>query len=148
MYYASDYTYKALENSVEAASLTASEISSKKSSMSSIRSKMQSGQATVLSYEKKLDTLTDVDLVKSSQQLTLEKSVDNITSIKNNLDKAKNDLKNLEKNLTETLEDNKLKLISKQNSIKNLQTGLEITKKNLSRSFRMTNDYKCNQFTK
>ncbi len=129
MYYASDYTYKALENSVEAASLTASEISSKKSSMSSIRSKMQSGQATVLSYEKKLDTLTDVDLVKSSQQLTLEKSVDNITSIKNNLDKAKNDLKNLEKSLSETLEDNKLKLISKQNSIKNLQTGLEITKK-------------------
>lgn len=129
MYYASDYTYKALENSVEAASLTASEISSKKSSMSSIRSKMQSGQATVLSYEKKLDTLTDVDLVKSSQQLTLEKSIDNITSIKNNLDKAKNDLKNLEKSLSETLEDNKLKLISKQNSIKNLQTGLEITKK-------------------
>jgi hypothetical protein len=42
MYYASDYTYKALENSVEAASLTANEISSKKSSMSSIRSKMQS----------------------------------------------------------------------------------------------------------
>ncbi|MGE4443614.1 MAG: efflux RND transporter periplasmic adaptor subunit [Candidatus Altimarinota bacterium] len=129
MYYASDYTYKALENSVEAASLTANEISSKKSSMSSIRSKMQSGQATVLSYEKKLDTLTDVDLVKSSQQLTLEKSADNITSIKNNLDKAKNDLKNLEKSLSETLEDNKLKLTSKQNSIKNLETGLEITKK-------------------
>ena len=97
--------------------------------MSSIRSKMQSGQATVLSYEKKLDTLTDVDLVKSSQQLTLEKSADNITSIKNNLDKAKNDLKNLEKSLYETLEDNKLKLTSKQNSIKNLETGLEITKK-------------------
>ena len=129
MYYASDYTYKALENSVEAASLTANEISSKKSSMSSIRSKMQSWQATVLSYEKKLDTLTDVDLVKSSQQLILEKSVDTITSIKNNLEKGKNDLKNLEKNLIETLEDNKLKLISKQNSIKNLQTGLEITKK-------------------
>jgi hypothetical protein len=82
-----------------------------------------------LSYEKKLDTLTDVDLVKSSQQLALEKSVDTITSIKNNLEKGKNDLKNLEKNLIETLEDNKLKLISKQNSIKNLQTGLEITKK-------------------
>lgn len=129
MYYASDYTYKALENSVEAASLTENEISSKKSSMSSIRSKMQSWQATVLSYEKKLDTLTDVDLVKSSQQLALEKSVDTITSIKNNLEKGKNDLKNLEKNLIETLEDNKLKLISKQNSIKNLQTGLEITKK-------------------
>lgn len=129
MYYASDYTYKALENSVEAASLTANEISSKKSSMSSIRSKMQSWQATVLSYEKKLDTLTDIDLVKSSQQLALEKSVDTITSIKNNLEKGKNDLKNLEKNLIETLEDNKLKLISKQNSIKNLQTGLEITKK-------------------
>lgn len=129
MYYASDYTYKALESSVEAASLTANEISSKKSSMSSIRSKMQSGQATVLSYEKKLDTLTDVDLVKSSQQLTLEKSLDGITTIKNNLEKGKNDLQNLEKSLSETLEDNKLKLTSKQNSIKNLETGLQITKK-------------------
>lgn len=129
MYLASDYTYKALENSVEAASLTASEISSKKSSMSSIRSKMQSGQATVLSYEKKLDTLTDVDLVKSSQQLSLEKSLDSITTIKNNLSKGKNDLQNLEKSLLETKEDNTLKITSKQNSIKNLETGLIITKK-------------------
>lgn len=129
MYLASDYTYKALENSVEAASLTASEISSKKSSMSSIRSKMQSGQATVLSYEKKLDTLTDVDLVKSSQQLSLEKSLDSITTIKNNLSKGKNDLQNLEKSLLETKEDNTLKITSKQNSIKNLETWLTITKK-------------------
>lgn len=128
LYKASDATYKALDNSVESSSFSSSEISSKKSSMSSLRSKMQSNIQNTLTYEKKIETLTDIDLYSSNQSLSLSKASDSIESIKNNLAKAKNDLETLKKNLEEAYIDNKLKLESKENSIKNATASLEILK--------------------
>lgn len=123
---AADYTYQAIENSVESSTLSQTEIDSKKSNMSSLRSKMQSGLTSVLSYQKQLSTLTDVDLLKTSQEISLEKTADSITSIQNNLEKYKNDLTTLEENLAQTLEDHKIKLTSKQNSITSLEKSLNI----------------------
>lgn len=128
LFSASDALYQALDNSVESATFSSSEISSKKSTISALRSKIQSNIQTFLSYKKKIETLSDIALYKTSQEIALSKSEDSIESVKNNLKKAKNDLLTLEKNLEDTLLDNTLKLQSKQNTLTNMIAQWEIQK--------------------
>ncbi len=129
LFLAVDATYNVLENTVESTALSQSQIDSKKSQMSSLRSKIQSSQTSILNYDKKLQTLSNVELLQWSQSLSLEKINNSLKNYQTSLDKAQNDLSILEKNLEQLHKNQAIEFQQKENSIKNYEESIIIAQK-------------------
>lgn len=124
-----DAMYNVLENTVESTTFSQTQIDGKKSQMSSLRSQIQSSQTAILNYDKKIQTLSDVELLEGSQNISLEKIYNSLTNYQTSLAKAKNELDVLEKNLIQTKKNQEIEISQKNNSIKNYEESIKISQK-------------------
>lgn len=94
-----DYTYKAVEGSIENVYFSQSKIDSFKTNLSSIRQKSQTNLARIISSNNELKTLTDLDLLKSENQNTQNQKLLTIKDTELSLSKAENEITNLKNDL-------------------------------------------------
>ncbi|MFA5917154.1 MAG: efflux RND transporter periplasmic adaptor subunit [Candidatus Gracilibacteria bacterium] len=128
-----DLTYKTVDASIESVgALTASDISTMKSTMSSDRSSAQNTVITINSSLNTINTSTDVDLVAESNTNTITQQESSIKSSENSITKKEIDIQNSEKDLETTKQNNAIDLQSKQNSIASLEKTLEVNNQSLN----------------
>lgn len=94
-----DYTYKAVEGSIENVYFSQSKIDSFKTNLSSIRQKSQTNLARIISSNNELKTLTNLDLLKSENQNTQNQKLLTIKDTELSLSKAENEITNLKNDL-------------------------------------------------
>lgn len=133
LYNTSDFTYKAIDNSVENVHFTQSDIDSKKSSISTYRSSALSTITSINSNIDNLNTLTNVDLIVMSNEVTIKQKEDAITTSELALEKKKNDQINQINNYESTKNNYDLNVLSKNQSITLLEKTLEINNKDLEK---------------
>jgi RND family efflux transporter MFP subunit len=134
-----DFTYKTLEASVSSDSFTESDLESKKSNIYSYKTTVQGKMNSINSSLNTLDTLNDVELVKTSNSNTITQNENSMESKKASIktselaiEKKQNDIDKLEKDLASTKKTYDLNIKSKEKSISDLQKALEVSKLSLN----------------
>lgn len=94
-----DYTYKAVEGSIENLAFTQTKIDSLKSSLSGIRQKSQTNLARIIANTNTLKTLTNVDIVKTQNENTQNQKLLTIKDTELSISKAENEIANLKNDL-------------------------------------------------
>lgn len=132
LYEMTDYTYKAVDNSITSMwALTQSQIDSMKSTMSSYRSSSLSKVSSINSTLNTLNTLTDIDLLSESNQNSISSKQSSIKSSELSIEKQKISIENSLKNYEETKSSYAVSLESKEKDIESKKVSLEIAKLNL-----------------
>ncbi len=131
LYSMSDNTYSALENSIENVYFTSTTISTKKATFNSFKSTSNSDILSINTILSSLETLTDTDLLAKTNEYSITKKEENISSLKLSIEKKENDLMSLKNNYDQTKTSYDIKLESQQNSINILNKTLEVNNESL-----------------
>ena len=127
---ASDDTYEMLQNTITSTTLSASDISSFESSMSSARSSCQS-KISSLKTKTNLKNLEDLGITELRSSDTVRKAEDSVRNAEYALEKSEDSLKTLQNAFDVKKENARLSRVEKENDLILLKKSLEVEQKDL-----------------
>ena len=124
----SDLTYQTASNSLETDTLSSSDVSSIKSTMTNYKSTSLNEISTLSNNISTLKTLTNTDLIKTSNENTITSKKQNIESTKLSITKKEQEITDAQENYKTQEKSYDLQIQSKKNSIEQLEKNLEVNK--------------------
>lgn len=126
-----ELTYEVLDNSSVNSSFTQSELDSKKNTMVSDRTSIQSKITSLTSSINTLETLTDVDLLSESNQNSILSQEESIKQSEISIEKQEREIEEAKKAYEVDKKDYEIQLASKQKDLESSEQTLEINKASL-----------------
>ena len=124
----SDLTYQTASNSLETDTLSSSDVSSIKSTMTNYKSTSLNEISTLSNNISTLKTLTNTDLIKTSNENTITSKKQNIESTKLSITKKEQEITDAQENYKTQEKSYDLQIQSKKNSIEKKKKNLEVNK--------------------